>query len=313
MNSAVEHVPVLLDEALNALQVKPGALVVDGTFGQGGHSRALLEKIGTHGQLLAIDRDLTAVNYGRQLFGHDPRVHIRQASFEQMTDLLSELGWQGCVTGILFDLGLSSVQLEAAERGFSFRQEGPLDMRMDQTAGLSVAHWLAAAPEKEIARVLKQYGDERRGRDIARAIVQQRAAHPITDTGQLARLVAGIVHTRGSHKHPATRTFLALRIQTNDELGHLKRGLEAALSALASSGRLVVISFHSLEDRIVKHFFRALAEPVDVPRKLPMSQAQLNARRRGRVIGRALRPSSEEVARNPRARSAVLRVFEKAA
>lgn len=310
MTAAIPHEPVMLLEAICALNLGPGACVVDGTFGQGGHSRLILERIGPHGQLLALDRDPDACRQAQQQFGHDARFHIQHLTFGQMAARLSEL--RTPPAGILLDLGTSSTQLMDAQRGFSFRLEGPLDMRMNPAAGQSAAEWLNTATEDEIAFILRTYGEERRARSIARAIAQERSQQPITTTRQLAQLVAGIVRP-DIGKHPATRVFLALRIQVNDELGELTRGLEAALPALAAAGRLVVISFHSLEDRIVKRFFYAAANAADVPRKLPLRKAELDSRRQGRIIGTARRPSAKEVSRNNRARSAVMRVFEKAA
>lgn len=310
MTVVTSHEPVMLPEAICALNLGPGACVVDGTFGQGGHSRLILERIGSNGQLLALDRDPDACRQAQQQFGHDARFHIHQITFGQMADCLPEL--RAPPVGILLDLGTSSAQLTDAKRGFSFRLEGPLDMRMNPTAGQSAAEWLNTATEDEIACILRDYGEEHRARPVARAIAQERGRQPIVTTRQLAKLVASIVRP-DTGKHPATRVFLALRIQTNDELGELKRGLEAALLALAATGRLVVISFHSLEDRIVKRFFYAAANAADVPRKLPLRQAEFDSHRKGRIIGSALRPSAKEVSRNIRARSAVMRVFEKAA
>lgn len=313
MMMSTEHSPVLLTEAIAALNLKPGTFIIDGTFGRGGHSRLILEQIGSDGRLLALDRDSTACVYGRQLFEHDARFRIEHAAFEQLTELLTGLGYEDSPIAILLDIGVSSSQLEDARRGFSFRMNGPLDMRLDPGVGQSAAEWLNTSTMQEIAFTLKNYGEEKRATAIARAIVRTRARQPIATTEQLATLVAEIVPAHTVNKHPATRTFLALRIQVNDELGHLQRGLQAALSVLAPSGRLVVISFHSLEDRIVKRFFRSVTSAPDILRKLPVRQQEFDQYKKGRVLGPVVRPSAWEVARNSRARSAVMRVFEKAA
>lgn len=298
------HVPVLLAETLEGLRVIPDGTYLDGTYGRGGHARAVLAKLGPHGRLLLMDRDPEAIAGADREFGRDPRVAIRHASFAELAD------WEetaGGLDGVLFDLGVSSPQLDDPARGFSFQADGPLDMRMDPTRGTPAAEWLAGAGEAEIADVLWQWGEERMSRRIARAIVTARATHPLTTTRQLAELVAQTIGHRERNKHPATRTFQALRIHINDELPALERGLEAAATRLKPNGRLAVISFHSLEDRLVKRFIRGEEAP-RVRRGLPQPErapAALVA------IGKAVFASEAEIATNPRARSAVLRVAER--
>lgn len=307
-----EHTPVMLTEAIDALNIHSGACIVDGTFGRGGHSRLILDKIGPSGRLLAIDRDPEACAFARVNFANEPRLHIVQANFDQLVEVLADLEWSIPVSGILLDLGVSSPQLMNANRGFAFNRDGPLDMRMDPDRGPSAADWLADASEDDIIQLLRAFDEGRNARFIARMIVQKRQVQPITTTNQLAHLVSQMAKGTRHNKHPATKVFLALRSKTNNELGHLRQGLNAALVALAPYGRLVVISFHSLEDREVKNFFRRAASPVDVPRKFPMRQAELDKKKLGRIVGGPRKPTAMEVATNPRARSAMLRVFEKA-
>jgi 16S rRNA (cytosine1402-N4)-methyltransferase len=298
------HVPVLLAETLEGLRVIPDGTYLDGTYGRGGHARAVLAKLGPHGRLLLMDRDPEAIAGADREFGRDPRVAIRHASFAELAD------WEetaGGLDGVLFDLGVSSPQLDDPARGFSFQADGPLDMRMDPTRGIPAAEWLAGAGEAEIADVLWQWGEERMSRRIARAIVTARAAHPLTTTSQLADLVAQTIGHRERNKHPATRTFQALRIYVNDELAALERGLEAAASRLKPNGRLAVISFHSLEDRLVKRFIRGEEAP-RVRRGLPQPERAPSALV---AVGKAVFASETEIAANPRARSAVLRVAER--
>jgi 16S rRNA (cytosine1402-N4)-methyltransferase len=298
------HVPVLLAETLEGLRVIPDGTYLDGTYGRGGHARAVLAKLGPHGRLLLMDRDPEAIAGAEREFGRDPRVAIRHASFAELAD------WEetaGGLDGVLFDLGVSSPQLDDPARGFSFQADGPLDMRMDPTRGTPAAEWLAGAGEAEIADVLWQWGEERMSRRIARAIVTARAAHPLTTTSQLADLVAQTIGHRERNKHPATRTFQALRIYVNDELAALERGLEAAVSRLKPNGRLAVISFHSLEDRLVKRFIRGEEAP-RVRRGLPQPERAPSALV---AVGKAVFASETETAANPRARSAVLRVAER--
>jgi 16S rRNA (cytosine1402-N4)-methyltransferase len=298
------HVPVLLAETLEGLRVVEDGIYLDGTYGRGGHARAVLARLGPHGRLLVMDRDPDAIADAESELGRDPRVAIRHAAFAGLAD------WEetsGGLDGVLFDLGVSSPQLDEPARGFSFQADGPLDMRMDPTRGVSAADWLAQAGEAEIADVLWRLGEERMSRRIARAIVAARSTAPLTTTRQHADLGAKTIGHRERNKHPATRTFQALRIHVNDELGQLEQGLEAATSRLKPGGRLAVISFHSLEDRVVKQFIRGEEAP-RVRRGLPQPEAAPSALV---AIGRAIFASDAETAANPRARSAVLRVAER--
>lgn len=302
----LQHIPVLRDAVLAGLAVRPDGRYLDGTFGRGGHARAILAMLGPGGRLLLMDRDPAAIAHAQSEFGSDPRVAIRHANFSALADWDEARG----LDGILLDLGVSSPQLDDAARGFSFQSDAPLDMRMDPTSGYSAAEFLAQADEGDIADVLWRYGEERMSRRIARAIVARRGEVPITTTLALAELVERTLGRRERHKHPATRTFQALRLHVNDELGSLERVLPAATAALNPGGRLAVISFHSLEDRIVKQFIRGDAERMRVPRGLPQPVTALPPLR---AIGHAQKADDEELARNPRARSAVLRIAEKRA
>lgn len=300
---AAAHIPVMRDEAVAGLAVRPHGRYLDGTFGRGGHARAILERLDDDGRLLLMDRDPQAIAEAQRAFAADPRVAIRHGNFAEVAawDEARELD------GALLDLGVSSPQLDDPARGFSFQADAPLDMRMDTTAGESAADFLARADEAEIADVLWRHGDERMSRRIARAIVARRAEVPIRTTRELADLVERAIGRRERNKHPATRTFQGLRIHVNDELGSLERGLRAITEALKPGGRLAVISFHSLEDRIVKNFIRG-EQPAPSRRGLPLPQV---AQSPLRAIGRAQFPSDAETATNPRARSAVLRIAEK--
>jgi 16S rRNA (cytosine1402-N4)-methyltransferase len=298
------HIPVMRDAVLAGLALRPDGHYLDGTFGRGGHARAMFERLGAAGRLLLMDRDPEAIAHARREFGADPRVAIRHANFAAMAE------WDEAragLDGVLLDLGVSSPQLDDAARGFSFQSDAPLDMRMDPTSGESAADFLARADEREIADVLFRYGEERMSRRIARAIVTRRIESPIRTTRELADLVERTLGRRERNKHPATRTFQALRLQVNDELGSLERALPAAVEVLKPGGRLAVISFHSLEDRIVKQFIRG-PQGAPVRRGLPQPPAEPAPLR---AVGRAQMPSDEEVVRNPRARSAVLRIAEK--
>jgi len=302
------HRPVLLAEAIEALRTRPDGIYVDATFGRGGHTRAVLARLGPHGRVIALDRDPEAVAAAAAL--DDPRLTMRHAPFSRLTQVLSEAGIAR-VDGVLFDLGVSSPQLERAERGFSFRSDAPLDMRMDPTRGETAAEWLARAGEAELRGVIKNYGEERFAGPIAKAIVGARARGGIRTTLELARVVAAAVRTRERAQDPATRTFQAVRIHVNQELAELSLALPQALERLAPGGRLAVISFHSLEDRIVKRFFRGEARP-QLPERLPVKATEM-PHPRLKLVGRAVRPSAREANANPRARSAVLRVAEKLA
>ncbi len=299
----------MLAEVLEALAVKPAGRYLDATFGRGGHAAAILARLGTAGRLLVMDQDPEAVASARERFGDDPRVVIVHANFARLEAVVAAQGWCGCLDGILLDLGVSSPQLDDPHRGFSFRHDGPLDMRMDTTAGESAAQWLARATEREIARVLREYGEERHARRIARAIVAARREAPIRTTARLAEVVAAAHPAWEAGRHPATRSFQALRIHVNRELEVLPEALVQAVRVLAPGGRLAVISFHSLEDRIVKRYLRRCARGEALPRGIPARESRRDLTLR--LLGRARRPAAAEVAANPRARSAVLRVAER--
>ncbi len=303
------HRSVLLEESVQALAVEPSGTYIDGTFGRGGHARAILKRLGLAGRLIGIDRDPEAIAAAHALESSDPRFHAVQASFGDLTAAIAQAGIQGPVQGILLDLGVSSPQLDNPGRGFSFSADGPLDMRMDHGRGETAAAWLARADEHEITRVLRDFGEERFAARIARAILSARADAPIDSTHRLAGILSRAVPTREPGKHPATRAFQALRIQVNDELGEIQRCLEQVCDILACHGRLVVISFHSLEDRIVKRFMRREARGPVLPKRLPVRSSATQGRLR--LVGKAVRPSPAEVQSNPRARSAVLRVAER--
>lgn len=305
------HRPVLLDEVLDALQIKQDGLYVDGTFGRGGHAAAILERLHAPGRLLAFDKDPEALVFAAERFENESRLIPRRGSFRNLGLVVTELGWRGKVDGILLDLGVSSPQLDDAGRGFSFLNPGPLDMRMDPQSGISASDWLAAAAAQEIADVLWRYGEERHSRRIARAIVAVRSTTPIRTTLQLAELIAATVPGREGKKHPATRSFQAIRIFINQELQDLEAVLPQAIDALAPGGRLVVISFHSLEDRIVKRFIRDEQRGPQLPPDLPLMPQPFHARLR--AVGKPVRATEAEVRANPRARSAVLRVAERVA
>jgi 16S rRNA (cytosine1402-N4)-methyltransferase len=312
------HTPVLLTEVLAALNVRDDGRYVDATFGRGGHSAEILARLDPgagRGRLIALDRDPAAIAAGRARFCNDARLILVRAAFGDVANAvraaMGSENWRGIFSGVLFDLGVSSPQLDDASRGFSFMQEGPLDMRMDTDAGATAAQWLAKASEVEIARTIRELGEERFAKRIARAIVTVRRDRPITTTAQLAAIVADAVPTREMGKHPATRTFQAIRMQVNDELKQIDSALKQSLELLASGGRLCVISFHSLEDRLVKNFIQKHAQEDPVYAGLP--QVPSHARPKLKRVGRAIHPSDAEVARNPRARSAILRVAERLA
>ena len=305
------HVTVLLHEAVDALAVKPGGVYVDGTFGRGGHSRLILSKLGANGRLVVFDKDPQAIAVARQLAEADKRVQVVHGGFSGFQVALKGLGIEA-VDGALFDLGVSSPQIDDAERGFSFRYDAPLDMRMDTTRGQTAAQWLAEAGEEEIREVIRDYGEERFNSQIARAIVQQRQERPILTTGQLAQLAAQAVRTRERGQDPATRTFQAIRIFINRELEEISAVLPQAAGYLKTGGRLAVIAFHSLEDRIVKQFIRRHSRPAPLPKWVMVRDSE-RPEPPLREIGKAQRASAAETAANPRARSAVLRVAERTA
>lgn len=303
------HQTVLLNEAVDALVQDVDGFYVDGTFGRGGHSARILERLSEKGRLLGIDKDADAIAVAHERFAGDARFEIAQGSFAALAELVDARGMTGKVQGLLLDLGVSSPQLDEAERGFSFLNDGPLDMRMDRSSGQSAAEWLAEAPEAEIARVLKEYGEERFGKRMARALVAARAEQPITRTSQLAEIVKAANPAWEKGKHPATRAFQGIRIHVNNELSDLEAILAQALTVLAPGGRLVVISFHSLEDRLVKRFIRRQEKGQPLPAGLPVRDEQLD--RTLKSVGKAVRASDIEVGANVRSRSAIMRVAEK--
>jgi len=305
------HVSVLLKESIDALAIKPNGIYIDCTFGRGGHSGEILKQLNSDGRLYAIDRDPTAIEEAKK-FADNPSFHIDHSPFSQLQAIVEKHELVGKVDGILMDLGVSSPQLDEAERGFSFMKPGPLDMRMDNTNGISAAAWLAKAAEEDIAFALKTYGEEKFAKRVASKIVEVRDESPILTTTDLATLVAATVpKSKAEKKHPATRTFQGIRIYINSELVEIEAALEASLNVLAPGGRLSVISFHSLEDRIVKQFIRKESQGKQVPRGMPITEAELNQGIKLKPIGKAYKPSDEEIARNSRARSSVLRVAER--
>lgn len=307
MSAVLVHRTVLLREAVEALAIKPSGLYVDGTFGRGGHSRAILERLGPDGRLLALDRDPQAVAAARQI--SDRRLIVEHRPFAELGDAVRQAGF-GSVDGVLLDIGVSSPQIDEGARGFSFRFDAALDMRMDTSQGETAASFLARADIKEITEVIRNYGEERFAFQIAKKIVAARSERPVTTTGQLAALVREAVRTREPGQDPATRTFQALRIYVNQELDQLALVLPQAVDILAVGGRLAVISFHSLEDRIVKHFMREQASSDNLPKNLPLRSVDL-PQPLLRLVGKPVKAGEAEVAENPRARSAVMRVAEK--
>ena len=299
-----EHVSVLLAESVSALSVRADGSYLDGTFGRGGHSREILSLLSPSGQLMAVDKD-PAAEASAKAFADDSRFKFVAGSFADISDFISD----GSLDGILLDLGVSSPQLDDAARGFGFNGDGPLDMRMDTRSGMTAAEWIASAPEQEIADVIKTYGEERFAKRMASAIVKVRVDTPITGTRQLASIIAEANPKWEPNKHPATRAFQAIRIFINRELEDLELALSSMVDKLVIGGRLVVISFHSLEDRIVKRFMRDQARGVQLPRHVPVVDS--DAGKTLNLIGKAIKPSDEEVARNPRSRSAVMRVAER--
>ena len=305
------HEPVLPDEVLQALNVQPDGIYLDCTAGRGGHSGIILDRLGPQGRLHIFDLDPESIAFLRQRFSTDARVLVRHASYADLGAHCREHGCHGQVAGVLFDLGAASPQFDQGARGFSFQHDGPLDMRFDTSRGRTAADWLRDAPVREITDVLKQLGEERYARRVARAIIDARATAPITRTHQLRDIVAAAIPFRERDRHPATRTFQAIRIHVNHELENLAAALPQALAALRPGGRLAVISFHSLEDRIVKRYLRAQARGDHHPSDMPVLAVELKPELR--LIGPAQHPTAAEIARNPRARSAVLRVAEKVA
>ena len=311
MSEQTSHITVLLHEAVDGLAIRPDGIYIDGTFGRGGHSRLILSQLGPQGRLIAIDRDPQAIAEAATI--DDPRFQIVHGPFSNVQQYVEELGLTGKIDGFLLDLGVSSPQLDDAERGFSFMRDGPLDMRMDPSSGFSAAEWLQKAEAEDIAWVLKTFGEERFAKRIARAIVERNQSEPMTRTRELAELVAAASPVKEKHKHPATRTFQAIRIYINSELEEIERALDASLTILAPGGRLSVISFHSLEDRIVKRFIRRQSKGPEIPDGLPLTEAQLAGGKKMLTIRKAIKPSEEEIEQNARSRSSVLRVAERMA
>ena len=313
--SAPEHITVLLHEAVNGLALKENGIYIDGTFGRGGHSRLILSQLSENGRLIAVDRDPRAIAEAEKI--QDPRFHIEHNSFSHIPDICQKLDLVGKIDGILLDLGVSSPQLDEAERGFSFMKDGPLDMRMDTTQGLSAAEWLKQVSVDDLTWVLKTFGEERFAKRIATAIVEfnksavKNGTECLSRTSQLAELIAQAVPFKDKHKHPATRSFQAIRIYINAELDELESVLNSALDMLAPEGRLSIISFHSLEDRMVKHFMRKQSRGEDIPRGLPLREDQIQRNQKLKIIGKAIQPSEAEISANPRSRSAVLRIAER--
>jgi 16S rRNA (cytosine1402-N4)-methyltransferase len=308
-----QHAPVLHDEAIAALEIKPDGRYVDGTYGRGGHARSILAALGEQGRLIVMDRDPEAITDAHRAFDADHRVTIIHDDYANMQTRMAELELLEQIDGILLDLGVSSPQLDDASRGFSFQQNGPLDMRMNPGQGESAADWLAQADEAEIARVLWQYGEERQSRRIAKKIVEVRQSRAIDDTASLAGLISEVLPRPKNHRHPATRSFQAIRIHINQELGQIERLLETVFEMLKIGGRLLVISFHSLEDRLVKRFFKTHSTRRKIPRGLPLRDSEIESGIRLKVTVKAIKAGASELASNPRARSAVLRVAERAA
>ena len=304
----MEHLSVLFEESIQGLDIHPDGSYIDCTFGRGGHSKGILSCLGEGGRLLALDRDVAAINsvYAEDM-RKDTRFELHHGCFSELETVVDQRGWKGKVDGVLMDLGVSSPQLDDSERGFSFLRDGPLDMRMDNSSGISAAEWLAKVEEQSLVKVLFEYGEERFARRIAKAVIERRQQSPLQTTGDLARLIEDVVPKREKHKHPATRSFQAIRIEINNELEEIKQGLQQAVNILGSGGRLVVISFHSLEDRIVKRFIRNESGRKFNPGRLPVLEADIE---QGvlKKVGKAIKAGKQELQQNPRARSAVLRI-----
>ena len=313
--SSPEHITVLLHEAVNGLALKENGIYIDGTFGRGGHSRLILSKLSPNGRLIGVDRDPRAIAEAKKI--QDSRFHIEHNSFSHIPEICEKLNLVGKIDGILLDLGVSSPQLDEAERGFSFMKDGPLDMRMDTTQGLSAEEWLKQVSVEDLTWVLKTFGEERFAKRIATAIVDynksaaKNGTEFLSRTSQLAELISQAVPFKDKHKHPATRSFQAIRIFINSELDELESVLNSALDMLAPEGRLSIISFHSLEDRMVKHFMKKQSKGEDIPKGLPLREDQIQRNQKLKLIGKAIQPSEAEIQANPRSRSAVLRVAER--
>lgn len=311
MTSSEQHIPVLKREVVTALNIQAGGVYVDATIGRCGHAQAIIEQLDETGRLIGFDRDLHAIKLARETFGEDSRVQLLHSEFSRMNAMLHEFAQIEKVDGILMDLGVSSPQLDQAERGFSFMRDGELDMRMDTSKGESAADWLAHVEETDLVQVLFELGEEKFARRIARAIVLTRSDTKIDSTLQLASIIENSIPKKDKHKHPATRTFQAIRLHVNQELDQVSDALPQAVKLLNEGGRLAVISFHSLEDRIVKRFMRRLSTPNLPPKNIPVSDEDYLMPLK--TIGRAIKPSAEEVKQNPRSRSSVLRIAERTA
>lgn len=303
------HQSVLLREALDSLNIRPSGVYIDATFGRGGHSRAILQQLNQQGRLIAFDQDAEAVAFAKRQFADDARFTIEHCNFDCIADVVQQYGLSGKIDGVLMDLGVSSPQLDDAGRGFSFLRSGPLDMRMDTSRGESARQWLAKVKPADLINVLKKYGEERFAKRIATAIVEARAQREITETGELAEIISNAIPVKEKNKHPATRSFQAIRIYINDELQAIERGLRGAVSVLAKGGRLAVISFHSLEDRIVKRFMRDISSRPKLPAGLPVMDAEIEVP--FRLVGKPIVAGADELNKNPRSRSARLRVVER--
>lgn len=310
MSESFKHTSVLLQECLDGLAIKPDGIYIDATFGRGGHSGEILSQLGEQGRLIAFDRDPQAIEAAKR-FADDKRFTIVHSPFADMVEVIESMSLTGEIDGVLMDLGVSSPQLDDAERGFSFLRDGPLDMRMDTSRGQSAAEWLAEADEQDITQVIKEFGEEKFGKRIAHAIVNERKVNPITRTSELVRIIDQAMPVKDKFKHPATRTFQGIRIYINAELEQLRVGLKAATAILKPKGRLAVISFHSLEDRLVKRFMKEQSKGKAVPHGLPLTQQEIDADKVLSLIGKAIKPGEDELAVNVRSRSAVLRVAEK--
>lgn len=309
METDFSHQPVLLNEVLEALEIKPNGVYIDATFGRGGHCSEILAKLGQEGRLIAFDQDPEAIAYGRERFADDPRIEFEHCNFSEMEAVIVKRGLNHCIDGILMDLGVSSPQLDDAERGFSFMKSGPLDMRMNTEQGESAMQWLARVEARDLIWVLKRYGEEKFAKRIATAIIETRAEEEIDDTAMLARIISDAIPVKEKHKHPATRSFQAIRMYINQELPSIENGLKAASSMLSIGGRLAVISFHSLEDRMVKRFMRDISSRPKLPPGLPIMEKDEEPP--FRLVGKSWVAGAEELSVNVRSRSARLRVLER--
>lgn len=309
MEADYAHQPVLLDEVLAALNIRPDGCYIDATFGRGGHSRAVLELLNDKGRVIALDQDPQAIEYGKQKFAKDKRIEFEHCNFSQVKAVITARQKDLNINGIIMDLGVSSPQLDDAQRGFSFLQDGPLDMRMNTSKGENAAQWLARVEMYDLTNVLKRFGEERFARRIATAIIEARQQEEITSTAKLAQIISDAMPVKEKHKHPATRSFQAIRMVVNNELQTIEQGLENSAAVLTVGGRLAVISFHSLEDRLVKRFMRKLTKGPEYPAGLPIRSVDED--QPYRLFGKPCISSEEEIIKNPRARSARLRVLER--